>query len=136
MRTLRIVAWIVAITASAGIANAGGGTALTYQGRLLNGGEPANGLFNVDFSLWNDPSAGSQVGSTIMFNDLPITDGLFTVELDFGPSAFDNTDRWLEVTVNGTELTPRQRELFESLAAETESDPRASVDWARTPAGR
>ncbi len=35
-----------------------------------------------------------------------------------------------------SELTPRQRELLESLAAETESDPRASVDWARTPAGK
>ena len=103
-----VVAWIVTLALSACIAFAGGGTELTYQGRLLDAGEPANGTFNVDFSLWDDPAAGSQVGSTITFNSLPITDGLFTVELDFGANAFDNTDRWLEVVVNGTELTPRQ----------------------------
>ena len=87
---------------------AGGDTAFTYQGRLLDAGEPANGTFNVDFSLWDDPAAGSQIGSTIMFNSLPISDGLFTVELDFGASAFDNTSRWIEIAVNGSTLSPRQ----------------------------
>lgn len=108
MRIIRVIAPVIAMIFSAALAFAGGGTALTYQGRLLDAGQPANGMFNVDFSLWDDPVAGSQVGSTIIFNDLPITDGLFTVEIDFGANAFDNTDRWLEVTVNGTELTPRQ----------------------------
>ena len=73
MRLLRIVAWIFVIAGSAGIANAGGGTALTYQGRLLDAGQPANGTFNVDFSLWDDPAVGSQIGSTISFISLPIS---------------------------------------------------------------
>ncbi|MCH8825265.1 MAG: tail fiber domain-containing protein [Planctomycetes bacterium] len=99
---------VVVSVLSASLAYAGGDTALTYQGRLLEAGEPANGMFNVDFSLWDDPAAGIQVGATITFNSLPITDGLFTVQLDFGAAAFDNTDRWLEIVVNATTLTPRQ----------------------------
>ena len=108
MRMLRIVAWLVVITASAGTANAGGGTALTYQGRLLDAGEPANGLFNVDLSLWDHSAGGIQIGSTISFISLPISDGLFTVQLDFGANAFNNTDRWLEIVVDGVPLAPRQ----------------------------
>lgn len=104
--TLKI--FVIVMMFSAGTAYAGGGTAFTYQGRLLDAGEPANGTFNIDFSLWNDPAAGSQVDSTITFNNLPITDGLFTVELDFGANAFDNAGRWLEISVAGVPLLPRQ----------------------------
>ena len=89
-------------------AYAGGGTALTYQGRLLDAGQPANGPFNIDFSLWDDPAAGSQIGSTVSFIGLSIADGLITVELDFGADAFDNTGRWLNIIVDGVPLAPRQ----------------------------
>ncbi len=105
---MRIIITLVIIMFSAGFALAGGNTAFNYQGRLLEAGVPANGTFNVDFSLWDDPVAGSQIGSTIIFNSLPISDGLFTVELDFGASAFDNTSRWIEIAVNGSTLNPRQ----------------------------
>ncbi len=108
MRIIRVLMLVLAIGLSASIAYAGGATALTYQGRLLDAGEPANGLFDVDFSLWDDPAAGSQIGSTVTFISLPITDGLFTVELDFGANAFDNSDRWLRIVVDGVPLTPRQ----------------------------
>ena len=108
MRTLRIVAWIVAITASAGIANAGGGTALTYQGRLLDAGEPANGLFDFEFELWDAANGGTPIGVPQVLNNTPVTDGLFTVQIDFGADAFDNTDRWLEIVVDATTLSPRQ----------------------------
>lgn len=108
MRIIRIFATVIIMMLSAGLAYAGGGTALTYQGRLLDAGEPANGLFNVDFSLWDDPAVGSQIGSTIVFNSLPILDGLFTVELDFGANAFNNNDRWLDIIVDGISLIPRQ----------------------------
>ena len=108
MKMLQIVACLVVVAVSTGIANAGGGTALTYQGRLLDAGVPANGTFNVDFSLWDHSAGGIQVGSTISFISLPISDGLFTVQLDFGANAFDNAERWLEISVDGVPLTPRQ----------------------------
>ena len=108
MRMHQVVASIVTLALSASIAVAGGGTALTYQGRLLDAGEPANGLFDFEFSLWDAANGGNPIGDTQVLNNVPVADGLFTVQVDFGADAFDNADRWLEVTVNGDPLMPRQ----------------------------
>jgi hypothetical protein len=75
------------------------GTAFTYQGRLVDDGNPANGIYGFRFSLWDDAIAGSQVGSTVSVDDQSLTDGLFTVTLDFGTGVFDGQARWLEVEV-------------------------------------
>jgi Chaperone of endosialidase len=83
-------------------------TTFTYQGSLAESAAPANGPFNLDFSLFDALSGGTQVGSTIVMNGVPVSEGLLTVELDFGASAFDNTGRWLEIVVDGTTLSPRQ----------------------------
>ncbi len=107
MMTRRIVFLIIAAT-FAGHAVAESSTTFTYQGRLLDGGVPASGSYNIDVSLWDALSGGGQISSTIVFNGLAVADGLFTVQLDFGASAFDNAPRWLEISVNGGELTPRQ----------------------------
>ena len=79
----------------------------TYQGRLTQNGAPANGNFNLAFALFDDPTAGNQVGSTINEAGFPVTDGLFTVSLAF-PGAFSGTQLWLQVSVNGIALLPRQ----------------------------
>lgn len=34
------------------------GTAFTYQGRLISGGNPANGVYDFKFSLYDDKKAG------------------------------------------------------------------------------
>jgi hypothetical protein len=89
-------------------------TAFTYQGRLVNAGQPANGSFDMTFALFNAVTGGSQVGSTNIFTAIGVTNGLFTVELDFGGN-FPGADRWLEISVrsagNGvfTTLSPRQK---------------------------
>ena len=108
MNMLRIVASIVVIAASAGIANAGGSTAFTYQGALTEAGEPANGLFDFEFELWDADMGGSQIGSTQIHNAVSVADGLFLILLDFGADAFTNADRWLSVTVDTVLLSPRQ----------------------------
>ena len=94
--------------------SSGPGTAFTYQGYLTDGQQAANGSFDLAFALYDDPEAGSQVTGTIS-NTVSITDGLFTVELDFG-NVFDGTPVWLEVGVRpagqtepATPLLPRQR---------------------------
>ena len=91
------------------------GTAFTYQGRLQDTGEPANGTYDLRFTLFDVPIGGAPLGVP---NDLPtvaVTGGLFQVVLDFGPAAFDGLDRWLEVAVRAsgqvvphTDLAPRQ----------------------------
>jgi hypothetical protein len=90
------------------------GTAFTYQGHLIEGQNPANGPFDLTFSLYDDLEEGNQVGTTL-FRTVTITDGLFSLELDFG-SVFDDKALWLEIGVRPagepepyTTLLPRQR---------------------------
>jgi hypothetical protein len=84
-------------------------TAFVYQGALQNGSGPASGQHDIAVSLWDAPIAGGQISSTRLFEDVPVADGLFAIEIDFGAAAFDNEPRWLEIAVNGTTLSPRQR---------------------------
>lgn len=85
-----------------------GQTTFTYQGQIKTNGVPANGSYNLTFKLFTAADAGSQVGPTITRNGIPLINGLLNQALDFGPGAFPGDRRWIEVTVNGTVLTPRQ----------------------------
>src|SRR3954468_4497210 len=87
---------------------------LTYQGKLTDGGAPASGTYLMQFSLFDAASGGSQVGSTIANNSVTVANGIFTVQLDFGSSSFNGSQRWLEIAVKKpaepsfTTLGPRQ----------------------------
>jgi hypothetical protein len=90
------------------------GTALTYQGRLKDAGAPADGSYDLSFTLYDAAAGGSPVGSDTA-DDWPVAAGLFTVWLDFGAGAFNGQARWLEIGVRPwdsvgpyTTLTPRQ----------------------------
>jgi trimeric autotransporter adhesin len=91
------------------------GTAITYQGRLTDGGVSANGTYDFQFTLYNAEVGGAQVGSLVTKGDVPVSEGYFTVQLDFGAGAFGSEARWLEVAVRPgastgtyTVLSPRQ----------------------------
>jgi len=91
------------------------GTGFTYQGSLTDVGSPATGDYDFEFKLYDTVDGVSQVGSTVTVGDVAVSDGLFTVELDFGSSAFTGAARWLEIGVRAgsssggyTTLTPRQ----------------------------
>ena len=90
-------------------------TSFTYQGRLTDGGSPANGTYDFEFKLYDAASSGTPVGSTVTEDDVTVTDGLFTVGLDFGSGIFTGDARYLEIGVRQgasagafTTLTPRQ----------------------------
>lgn len=83
-------------------------TTFTYQGELRQSGTPPNGPHAMAFSLWTALTSGVQVGSTINVAAVPVSNGMFTVQLDFGAGAFNHDARWLAISVNGTALTPRQ----------------------------
>lgn len=92
-----------------------GSTAFTYQGQLRDGGTNANGTYPMTFSLYDASSGGNQIGSTVSTSPT-LANGLFSVNLDFGSSAFDGNPRWLEITVkSGTNaaetLAPRPQVL-------------------------
>lgn len=82
-------------------------TAFTYQGQLKYAGSPANGNYNLSFTLWDDPAAGNLVAGPIDLLSVPVANGLFTSELDFG-AVFGGAPLWLEISVNATPLVPRQ----------------------------
>ncbi|NIP25019.1 MAG: hypothetical protein GWN67_11990 [Phycisphaerae bacterium] len=93
------------------------GTAITYQGWLLDANSAVDELYDFQFKLFDYPFAGTQQGSTVGENDFDVIDGYFTVELDFGGSVFDGEPRWLEISVRPgdsndpnafTVLSPRQ----------------------------
>jgi hypothetical protein len=86
---------------------------ITYQGSLKDGANPANGIYDFDFRLFDSLAGGIQSGPTLQVNDVTVTGGIFTVNLNFG-SAFPGANRFLEIRVrnNGigayTLLGPRQ----------------------------
>ncbi|MGE4070303.1 MAG: hypothetical protein AB7E72_03945 [Lysobacterales bacterium] len=89
------------------------GTQFTYQGKLQDNGVPANGLYDFEFRLFDALVNGNPVGSVLTANDIPVENGVFSVELNFG--AFGSEARWLAIAVReGSSvgaydpLTPRQ----------------------------
>lgn len=77
-----------------------------YQGRLEQAGVLANGNFDLEFRLWNDALAGTQVGASIIETNYPVVNGIFSINLAF-PGAFTGSQLYLETTVAGVTL-PRQ----------------------------
>ncbi len=90
-------------------------TAFTYQGQLKKGDTPVNGTCDFRFILYTADIGGSQVGPIQDQISVSVSNGLFTVNLDFGSGAFTGEARWLDIAVrcpSGTgtfsALTPRQ----------------------------
>ena len=64
------------------------GTAFTYQGRLNDGANPATGLYDVRFSICDALANGNVVAGPLTNSATGISNGLFTVTLDFGGGVF------------------------------------------------
>ncbi|MCX5636349.1 MAG: hypothetical protein NTX52_01475, partial [Planctomycetota bacterium] len=80
------------------------GMAFTYQVRLIDANSAADGLYDLQFKLYDANVAGAQKGSTINVNDLDVIDGYFTVEVDFGSDVFNGDARWLQIGIRPGEL--------------------------------
>ncbi len=88
-------------------------TTFTYQGNLVNDGQLADGIYEFQIRLLD--SIGTQIGTT-QFANVVVSEGVFTMDLDFGPAAFDGTERFLELAVRSVDdggsfvtLSPNQR---------------------------
>ena len=87
----------------------------TYQGRLSDTSMPASGTYQMQFALYDAATGGAQIGSTVENTAVGVSNGVFTVQLDYGPSAFTGAERSLEIRVRRTSgesyvvLDPRQR---------------------------
>ena len=112
----RLAALLTVLTAGGSFVSAAPlSTAFTYQGLLNSGGAAVNGTTDLTFTLYDEASGSNPVGTSNVVSDLSISNGVFTVTLDFGAGAFNGTARWLEIAVRPgastgsyTKLTPRQ----------------------------
>lgn len=91
-------------------------TAFTFQSRLLDSGQPANGLYEVRFAIYDSTNTpGTLIAGPITNAATSVSNGLFCAALDFGLGVFTGPGRWLQIDVrtNGspgpfTSLSPRQ----------------------------
>ena len=72
-------------------------TAFTYQGRLTDGGVPADGLYDFKFELYDAVEGIDPPLATVILEDVPVTQGFFTEKLYFGEGVFDGNARWLAI---------------------------------------
>ena len=95
---------------------------ITYQGELLSGAAAATGPVDLRFRLYSATSGGSQVGPQLTRVGQALDSGRFTVQLDFGTTAFTGEARWLEIDVRNagagtyTTLSPRQQVMAAPVA--------------------
>src|SRR6185436_7400446 len=68
-------------------------TMFKYQGLLNDGGSPANGSLLMQFKLFDSLGGIGKIGPTIP--DVPVTasQGIFSVNLDFGMNALSGANR-------------------------------------------
>ena len=100
------------------------GTAFTYQGKLADGGTPANGRYDLQMVLYPSPLGGSPITVTppavnsLLLSGMGVTNGFFTVRLDFKTGVFQGDAMWMEIwaATNGSalaKLDPRQAHQFD-----------------------
>jgi len=89
-------------------------TTVNYQGRLANsGGTPLTGTYGMTFALYDAATGGNLVWGPESHAAVPVSSGLFNVGLGSQtsggiPTSVWNGDRYLEITVGGEVLAPRE----------------------------
>lgn len=90
-------------------------TTVNYQGRLADSsGNPQTDTFGMSFSIWDAASGGNIIWGPESHDSVPVTEGLFNVGLGSKtsggiPNNIWNGDLYLEITVDGEILTPREQ---------------------------
>jgi hypothetical protein len=99
-----------------GTANTPGPSATTvnYQGRLTdNAGAPLDGTYGMSFALYDAATDGTLIWGPESHTAVAVSGGLFSVGLGSQtsggiPTTTWNGDRYLEITVGGETLEPRE----------------------------
>lgn len=85
---------------------------INYQGVLTdNAGVPLDGTYDMAFGIYDQENFGSLEWSE-SHTSITVTNGVYNVLLGttnaLDSSVFNGSDRWLEVTVEGETMSPRQ----------------------------
>ncbi len=102
------------------------GNAFTYQGSLNDASLPATGTYDLQFTL--QTTGGSTIGSPVIKDDVLVSAGIFSVELDFGLGIAAG-DYQLQIGVRpgvstgaftsmspSTKITPAPQAIFSAVA--------------------
>jgi hypothetical protein len=84
---------------------------ISHQGYLESSGVPINGSRTITFSLFDAATGGTEVWKEKKVG-VPVTDGIFDVELGIGTSLEGvnlNRALWLQIAVDGDDLFPRSK---------------------------
>ncbi|MBN1874898.1 MAG: H-type lectin domain-containing protein [Anaerolineae bacterium] len=88
---------------------------INYQGRLADSaGNPINDTVAMQFALYDTVSGGASLWGPESHATVPVSDGLFSVGLGSQtaggiPTSVLSGDVWLEITVDGETLSPREQ---------------------------
>jgi EAL domain-containing protein (putative c-di-GMP-specific phosphodiesterase class I) len=99
IRTLPTLTIVIVLSSALAWAQSPAGTAFTFQGVFKQSGTPADGVFDLRFTLFDAATGTGQIGDPVTVEDVAVTSGVFAVELDFGAGAFAGDARWVEIGV-------------------------------------
>lgn len=137
-----ISVFVFVMTYSSHLAAAPTSTAFTFQGQLKDAGVPADGGFDMRFSLFDVAAGGVAAAGPLVHDgsagnppEVDVVNGLFNVQLDFG-AVYDGTALWLHIEVRPhgvggyTALTPRQPLTATPFALYALDGPGGSGPWS------
>ncbi len=112
-------------------------SSFTYQGVLKDvAGVPITGSADVRFTLWDSASglgaALTPLGSPVTISNVPVTEGLFTANVNLGSTVPTDRKSWVEIEVASppgsgfVTLSPRQPLAPAVLASKVVSSPFAA----------
>ena len=88
----------------------------TYQGSLIDNGSPAQGVYDITISAYDNASGAGLALAASEHLGVVVDAGLFTIEqVDLGSNIYDGLDLWLQISVRQqgapayTDLSPLQQ---------------------------
>ncbi|MFG0316978.1 MAG: hypothetical protein ACF8XB_06895, partial [Planctomycetota bacterium JB042] len=126
-RSLGLAAALALAAASAHAQNVPLDFRFSYQGELRLNGVVVDQPSDLRFALFDQPVGGNQISFTNSLNAVPVTRGVFEVELDFGNVAFAGDQRHLEIAVR----SPAGVGTFTTLSPRVELTPTPNAHFSR-----
>ena len=86
---------------------------INYQGRLLDNGNPKDGLVSMEFSFYDASTSGNKIGTYTETHNVNVSSGIFSVNIGsitaIPVSIFNGTTVYINVHIGSDDLLPRPR---------------------------
>jgi len=133
IQTIKLVLKTYLVLSFLAVCVAAQGNAFSFQGKLNDGANPANGRYDLEFKLFDAILGGTQIGPTVARPGTTLINGVFSVTLDFGAQAFQNPNSiFIEIAIRPfgspnqlTILGPRQQLTVVPFASRSQNSTNA-----------